>query len=109
MKIRRGETLRLSVDADSEDEASVDFIVARKNNYEVIYNENFPFTVMKAEIVVPSGTTDAWYDDEYYYQWTVHHVDGSIDKYPSADWCGDDECELPILEVCFSLDDPIIS
>ena len=80
MKIRRGETIRLSVDADSIDEQSVDFIIAKKDNYEVVFNENFPFVEKKAEIVIPSAVTETFYDESYYYQWTVHQVDGSIDK-----------------------------
>lgn len=100
LSYREGETLDLSFQAD-EDATSVDFIVSQTSSSPTpsIY-ETANFVDGEAFINEPVDIAEG----DYVYQITYVYSNGDVEKYPKANNCDGDECDLPSFKVCPALD-----
>lgn len=101
--IRRGETLELTIKADDDSAVSVNLRAAQNGNIVIDETESFAngaATIRTSDTMLPLG--------DYEYTLKVVYSDGFIEILPDADDCGD-ECDLPVIKVCESLEEPIVS
>lgn len=106
IKVRRGETLELSVTADDLTADTVRLVVS--NDAEgIIIDETESFSTVDDERVATISTTDTVHPlGDYEYMLVVEYSDGFIEKLPDAVDCDEDEadCSLPTLTICEALD-----
>lgn len=103
ISIRAGETLEITVVADDDTAQTVEIIVADSEG-SLIINETESFTTVDGKRVATISTSDTNYDvGEYEYMLKIVYADGYIEKLPDSN-CDDEDCELPKLNICKSLD-----
>ena len=100
LKYREGETLQLGFVGD-EDAETVTIIVktsASAPTTSIIETDNF--IDGEAFIDTPVDINEG----DYIYQVTYVYEDGTVEKYPDATGCEDDQCDFPAFTVCPALD-----
>jgi hypothetical protein len=104
IKIRRGETLEMTVTADDDTADTLNLIVAASDGT-VIINETENFSTVDGDRVAVIRTDDTDHEEaEYEYMLTITYSDGVVDKMPDPANCEDEDCDLPTLTICKTLD-----
>lgn len=97
-KIRFGSLEEFEVTRGDESAISVTWILSDKDT-----NEVFSFTSMYNSEGIAIITLDDLPVGEYEYQVNENFESGDQSIYPDPKDCEDDSCELPTLEVCYSI------
>ncbi len=105
IRIRRAETLPLSLTTD-QDGASTATLIVKLDEHDAlpVITKTVSFSGRTADLTLSSLET-AIESTTYIYQITVVYSDGSVGKYPDAgSGCADDTCGFPEFIVCEALD-----
>jgi len=94
-----GETLPLTVEAEDADNATL--YIGETGN--IVIEQTASFVDGSADLTVTATDMEIT-PDTYSYQIVIEYDDGTIRKYPDAS-CED--CELPTITVCETLDMPV--
>ena len=109
ISIRRGETHLIDVVISATEEALSATLIVKKEVTDlspiIIKTESFigdkaTIELSSIDTLIPEG--------DYKYQITIEYSDNSIKKFPEALNC-DDDCDFPIIKICNSLDEVVIS
>lgn len=101
--IRRGETLELTIKADDTTAVSVNLRAAKDGIVHIDETETF------VDGVATIRTNDTMLElGDYEYTLKVVYSDGFVEILPDAEGC-DGDCELPVIRICESLEEPIVS
>lgn len=104
LSVRRGETLTLTVEFSDTGLSSARFTARAAPGSAIVLEEEQPFVSGVATIEFTSSETLAVPTGDYVYQIAVEYTDGAQEIYPDTSGCEGDECELPTLTVCASLE-----
>lgn len=104
LTVRWGATLPLTLTNDEEGADTATLTVSLDDSVVLTKTENF--VGLQADLTLDASDTEIT-PAEYNYMITVVYDDGTVEKYPDTDNCID--CELPILEVCDTNDNPEVS
>lgn len=99
IKIRQGETLELSFEADDSSVQTVEFKAVNDQEV-VVMNTTASFTDQKATVRVDDTLLPV---GEYPYTLTLTYSDGFKEVWSGSGPCGDD-CELAKVIICASLE-----